>query len=311
METEEIKEFLRSRQGYLKEGGKRLRDHLSKKGFNTTIRKCKQALSEIRAEVKNIKNKVNNNSARILIYDIETSYNIVKSWRVGYKLNLNPGDIIHERAIICVSWKWFGEDKVYNLTWDKNQDDKFLLEQFIEVLNEADMIVAHNGDNYDLKFIKTRAIYHRLSMRINYNQFDTLKVAKAKFMFNSNKLDYISKFLGANGKISTEMKLWDDIILHKNSEALNKMLTYCDEDVRQLEYVYNILSSWDNPRYHLGVIQGKTKQTSPITGNVNIEKVTSVTTNKGTIKHIMLDKDTNREFEMSNTNYLKYMLINK
>jgi len=311
MNKEEIKEFLRNRKGYLKEGGKRLRKVLLNKGFTTTVSQCKDAIREVNSENKELTSKIEKNEGRILIYDIETSYNIGKFWRAGYNLNINPGDIIHERAIICISYKWLGEDQVYNLTWDNDQCDKFLLEQFIPVLNEADMIVAHNGDRYDLKFIKTRALKHGLKMLINYKQFDTLKVAKAKFMFNSNKLDYISKFLGAEGKISTEMKLWDDIILRKCPKALIKMLDYCDEDVRQLEVVYNALVSWDNPRFHAGVINGKTKQTSPITGNVNIEHIKTITTNSGTIKHIMIDLDTDRMFEMSNTNYNKFLEINK
>ena len=311
MNKEEVKEFLRSKRGYIKEGGKRLRNHLLNKGFTTTINICKEALREVRLETNTIINRIQNNQGKVLIYDIETSYNIGKFWRAGYNLNINPGDIIHERAIICISYKWLGEEQVYSLTWDKNQCDKFLLEQFIPILDEADMIVAHNGDRYDLKFIKTRALKHNLKMLINYKQFDTLKVAKAKFMFNSNKLDYISKFLGAEGKISTEMKLWDDIILRKCPKAMIEMLTYCEEDVRQLEIVYNALVSWENPKFHIGVINGGTKQTSPITGNVNIEQVKQMVTNSGTIKHIMRDLDTDRLFEMSDTNYKKFLEINK
>lgn len=311
MILEEIKEFLRNKPGYIKEGGKRLRNHLLNKGFTTTINLCKKALKEVRLENNTTVNKIQNNQGKVLIYDIETSYNIGKFWRAGYNLNINPGDIIHERAIICISYKWLGEEQVYNLTWDNNQCDKFLLEQFIPILDEADMIVAHNGDRYDLKFIKTRALKHNLKMLINYKQFDTLKVAKAKFMFNSNKLDYISKFLGAEGKISTEMKLWDDIILKKCPKALIKMLDYCDEDVRQLEVVYNALVSWDNPKFHAGVLNGKTKQTSPITGSINITHVKEMVTNSGTIKHIMRDLDTDRLFEMSDTNYKKFLEINK
>ena len=311
MNKEEVKQFLRNKPGYIKEGGKRLKNHLLNKGFTTTINLCKEALREVRLESSTTVNKIQNNQGKVLIYDIETSYNIGKFWRAGYNLNINPGDIIHERAIICISYKWLGEEQVYNLTWDKNQCDKFLLEQFIPILDEADMIVAHNGDRYDLKFIKTRALKHNLTMLINYKQFDTLKVAKAKFMFNSNKLDYISKFLGAEGKISTEMKLWDDIILRKCPKAMIEMLTYCEEDVRQLEIVYNALVSWENPKFHIGVMNGGTKQTSPITGNVNIEQVKQMTTNSGTIKHIMRDLDTGRLFEMSDTNYKKFLEINK
>lgn len=311
MELNEIIDFLLTKQGYLKEGSNRLRNHLYKKGFITSKKTCQIALRQARKLAKENKSKINNREAKILIYDIETSPNIGWFWRAGYKLNISPDNIIKERAIICISYKWLGEKQVYNLSWDDQQDDKFLIEQFIEVLNEADLIVAHNGDNFDLKWIKTRAIKHGLKMLINYPQFDTLKVAKKKFNFNSNRLDYITKYLGFEGKIKTEIGLWKDIFLRNCPKAMNKMLTYCDEDVRQLEKVYKVLMGWETPKFHLGVMQGKTKMTSPISGSKNLELVKDVTTNRGTIKRIVKDLDTDRLFEMSNTNYLKYLEINK
>lgn len=306
MNIAEIKAFLKNKPGYLKEGGKRLRKHLLSKGFTTTILDCKTALKECRSESQ-IRVEEAPQDLRVLVYDIETSYNIVKSWRVGYQLNINPSDILHERAIICISYKWLGSDEVYNLKWDANQCDKFMLEQFIEVMNEADLLVAHNGDRFDLKWIKTRALKHGLKMMINYPQFDTLKVAKKKFLFNSNKLDYITQFLGFEGKIKTNMKLWDDIILRRDPQAMKDMITYCDEDVRQLEKIYKLLVGWENPKMHLGVLQGKTKQTSPISGGTNLKFIKSVTTNRGTVKMIMEDLDTGGQFEMSQSNYQKYL----
>lgn len=310
MNKEEIKNFLRNKPGYLKEGGKRLRKVLLAKGFTSTVALCKEAIRDVNKESK-LPTDDSNRNLKVLIYDIETSYNIVKSWRVGYNLNINPSDILAERKIICVSWKWLGEDTVYNLQWDGMQDDYSLLANFIPVLNEADLIVAHNGDRYDLKFIKTRALIHGLPMLIDYPQFDTLKVAKKKFMFNSNKLDYISEYLGFGNKIKTSMELWDDIILRSCPEAMTKMVAYCDMDVILLEKVYNKLVSWENPKMHLGVLQGKTKQTSPVSGGDKLERIKTVTTNRGTQKHIMKDLDTNRLFEMSDTNYNKYLEINQ
>jgi hypothetical protein len=311
MNKEEIKSFLRSKPGYLKEGGKRLRKVLLKKGLVTTVAICKEAIREVNKESKEPSTDCSR-GLKVLIYDIETSYNIVKSWRVGYNLNINPDDILHERSIICVSWKWAGEDKVYNLAWNRDtQCDKALLESFIQVMNEADMLVAHNGDRYDLKFIKTRALKHGIPMKIDYNQFDTLKVAKKKFMFNSNKLDYISKFLGYEGKNKTTMKLWDDIILHNSSEALAEMIEYCDEDVRQLENVYYHLVGWEKPKTHLGVLQGKTKQTSPITGTTKIKKISERVSARGTVTFVMLDELTGRQFDMSATDYKKFLEINQ
>jgi hypothetical protein len=307
----EIKEFLKNKSGYLKEGGKRLRNVLLNKGFITTIQDCKDAIREVNLELKDKQLIKLNAEGKVLIYDLETSPNIGWFWRAGYKQNIQPNQIVKERAIICVSYKWLGEDQVYNLSWDKNQDDKFLIEQFVEVLNEADLIVAHNGDRFDIKWFKTRALFHRIPTLPNYKQFDTLKVAKSKLYLNSNRLDYISKFLGSEGKIQTTPDLWNKVVMLNDRSAMKDMLDYCDEDVRQLEKVYNELKYLDNPKIHVGVLNGKTKQTSPISGTVNIKQIKTITTNSGTIKHIMLDQDTDRMFEMSNTNYLKYLEINK
>lgn len=88
-----------------------------------------------------------------LFYDIETSYNIVKSWRVGYNLNINPEDIIQERAIISVVYKWEGEDDVTVLTWKKGCDKK-LIKKFVKVMAEADELVGHNCVSSNTKILK-------------------------------------------------------------------------------------------------------------------------------------------------------------
>ena len=72
-----------------------------------------------------------------LFYDIETSYNIVKSWRIGFNINLNMEDIIQERAIITIAYKWEGEEDVTVLSWNKGCD-KEIIEDFVKVMAEAD-----------------------------------------------------------------------------------------------------------------------------------------------------------------------------
>ena len=75
-----------------------------------------------------------------------------------------------------------------------------------------------------------------------------------------------------------------------------------------MENVYKELQYLDNPRYHVGVLNEQPKFTSPITGGLNLELIKTVTSNRGTIKHIVQDLDNGRMFEMSDTNYKKYKL---
>lgn len=177
-----------------------------------------------------------------LFFDIETSPNIGLFWTAGYKLNIGHDNIIKERAIICICYKWAGEKEVHSLTWDAKQNDKSLLEKFIKIANEADELVGHNGDKYDLPWVRTRCLYHGLSLFPSYTTIDTLKYARSKFKFNSNKLDYIAQFLGLGAKISTGFNLWKDIVLNKDKKAMDQMVEYCKGDVILLEKVYNKLA---------------------------------------------------------------------
>jgi uncharacterized protein YprB with RNaseH-like and TPR domain len=205
-----------------------------------------------------------------LFFDIETSPNIGFFWSSGYKLNIPHNNIIKERAIICVCYKWEDEEKVYSLTWDKNQDDKSLLIRFIEIANEADELIGHNGDKYDTPWIRTRCLFHGIPCFPSYNTIDTLKHARSSFKFNSNKLDYIANFLGVGGKTETGFDLWKNIVLHKDSESLNKMVEYCKNDVIILEKVYSHMVNYIPHKTHYGIINGQSKYSCPECSSLNL-----------------------------------------
>ena len=71
-----------------------------------------------------------------LFFDIETSPMVVYSWRVGWKLTIPTDNIIEDWKIICISYKWEGEDKVHSLDWGNKRCDKKLLKDFIKIANK-------------------------------------------------------------------------------------------------------------------------------------------------------------------------------
>jgi uncharacterized protein YprB with RNaseH-like and TPR domain len=202
-----------------------------------------------------------------LFFDIETSPNIGLFWTAGYRQTISHDNIIKERAVICIAYKWAGEEEVHSLTWDKNQNDKKLLEQFVAIANTADEIIGHNGDRFDLPWIRTRCLYHRIPIFPTYTTLDTLKHARSRFKFNSNKLDYIARFLGLGQKIHTGYDLWKKVVLDKDKQALEDMVTYCKNDVTLLEKVYNEMSAYIPARVHHGVIMGEEKHSCPECGS--------------------------------------------
>lgn len=205
-----------------------------------------------------------------LFFDIETSPNIGLFWEAGYKKNIDYSNIIKERAIICICYKWEEAKEVFEVHWDSKQCDKTMLEKFIKIANEADELVGHNGDRFDLAWIRTRCLYHNIDMFPNYTTVDTLKIARSKFKFNSNKLNYIADFLGIGQKIKTEFGLWKDIVLHKDKKAMDAMIKYCKKDVVLLEKVFKAIKGHIAPKTHFGVKFGGDRGSCPECGSDEI-----------------------------------------
>lgn len=244
-----------------------------------------------------------------LFFDIETSYNIVKAWRAGYGLNINPGDIIHERAIICVSYKWQDDDKVYNIEWDKNQNDKELLIKISNLILEADEVVAHNGDRFDIKWLRTRCFMQGLPFPAYVKSLDTLLKSKSMFNFQSNKLDYITKAVNVSNKMeSGGLGLWDDIILRKDNEAMKRMVAYCNQDVVALEEFFIKMFPYTKPETHVGVHNGEEKYSCPQCGEANnIAKIKHIITAAGTKQHLFNCGKCNSTYKVSNSIFKHYL----
>src|SRR5688572_23893109 len=108
-------------------------------------------------------------SPKTLFYDIETTHNIVATFdlREEYTPHTN---VLQERYVVCAAWRWRGESKINTVSVLDNSklynkdpyNDKHVIETLHGVLSEADVIVAHNGDAFDKKYINTRALFHGL-----------------------------------------------------------------------------------------------------------------------------------------------------
>lgn len=239
-----------------------------------------------------------------LFFDIETSPNIGLFWESGYKKNIPYDNIIQERAIICICYKWEGDKTVHSLTWDKNHNDKSMLEKFIKIANSADELVAQNGDKFDLPWIRTRCLYHNIPMFPTYSTVDTLKKAKYYFRFNSNTLNYMSQFLKIGSKIHTEFDLWKRIVLHKEDKALNYMVKYCQEDVRLLEKVFNKLKNYIGSNVHHGAEVSKCSCPECSSMNFSLSKVRY--TSVGHKRFQLQCSDCGKYYTVSESLYKKY-----
>lgn len=201
--------------------------------------------------------------------DVEVSPNIGFFWQSGHQISVGYDSIIKERAIICICYKWEGKPKVYHLTWDKNQNDKKMIQDFIKVADSADEIVGHNGDRFDIKWIRTQALKHGISWTPYINTIDTLKIARNSFKFNSNRLDYLGKALLNRGKTETGYDLWKDICLKNCKKSMAKMVKYCKNDVVLLEQVFEKFRPFIKPKLSYSTDRGNCPECDSSNMNIN------------------------------------------
>lgn len=216
-----------------------------------------------------------------LYIDIEVSPNVGVFWQSGHKISVGTENIIRERAVMVACWKWEGQKKVYSATWDAKQSDKELVKTLAKICESASEIVAHNGDRFDLPWLRTRALFHGVLFPHSLRTVDTLKLSRNQFKFNSNRLDYISKFTGGHGKLPTQFAWWLSIMFDKNKKAMDEMVKYCKMDVLELERVHQIMIPYIKPKVSVTTERldcpecgsdntGMKERTMLVSGSVNV-----------------------------------------
>lgn len=83
-------------------------------------------------------------------------------------------------------------------------DDRWLCEQIYDVLSRADYLVGHYIKKFDIKFINTRLLYHRIKGKTYLPEaqvIDTCLLARQKLKLKSNGMANVAEFFKLQEKI--------------------------------------------------------------------------------------------------------------
>lgn len=178
---------------------------------------------------------------RVLFFDIETAPRLAAIWHPAQRY-VNYEQMLEDDFLLTWAAKWEGEDEVISDRLTKTealaQDDSRLQRSLADLVREADVVVAHNGDKFDLKRLNARVVYYQDEPLGPWESIDTLKLAKSNFSLPYYKLDYLAKHWGLGEKIDTDMQLWIDAYFG-NVPQLKRMEEYNQHDVVLLEKVFN------------------------------------------------------------------------
>lgn len=180
---------------------------------------------------------------KILLWDIETSPLLMASF-TRYDLHVPYSMVLQEWFVICAAWKWLDGKKINGVKITDNKkrfdkdytDDYHVIQKLAEMVGQADILIAHNGDHFDWKKFTARLIYHKLPMPRRPIMIDTLKLSK-EHNFTSNKLDDLGTHLSLGNKKSTSLGLWKRA-MRGDKKAIKEMFQYNKGDIPPLENLY-------------------------------------------------------------------------
>lgn len=219
------------------------------------------------------------NNANILVLDIETAP--LEAWTWGiWDVNVGLEQIKTEWSILSYAAKWVGKREIiYQDTSgrgaNKVRDDKKLMKGLWDLLHKADIVVAQNGQRFDVKKINARLIMHGFGPPSPSRIVDTLLVAKKYFGFTSNKLAWMSKYLTDTKKSEHKkfpgFELWVEC-LKDNPKAWAEMRKYNIQDVVATEQLYKKQLPWIKGHPNMGAYNPSHEQKCTNCGSTNVTK---------------------------------------
>ena len=213
-------------------------------------------------------------SPKILLLDIETQPDLVYTWGVYEQ---NAISVKEHWQLLSFSAKWLGGKHITRGLPDykgykPGGSDEKLLADLWDLLDEADIVVAHNGVDFDIKKINARFIALGFIPPSPYKVVDTKRAVKQVAAFSSNRLNWLCKQLdiGAKTEEHQDFQMWLDCMAG-NKKAWAKMLKYNHHDVELLEELYKLVSPWIK-QPNMGVWADGLVCPNPGCGGANLER---------------------------------------
>lgn len=196
---------------------------------------------------------------KILTFDIETTPMLIWAYET---FNANALEIEQDWYMICWSARWLGGKQISRAIWDykgykpRSTDDRELVQDLWNLLDEADIVVGHNGRKFDVRKTVAKGIEYRLPPLPPYKIVDTWEQSKKLGAFSSHRLGSLGEKLGIGEKLPTDKKLWFDT-MNGDEKAQARMLRYCKQDTKLTEELYLTLRPYMTSHPNIAVLSEK------------------------------------------------------
>lgn len=178
---------------------------------------------------------------RGLVWDIETVPG--EAYFFQAKTRFIPHTMVKEPPIMaCWAAQWIDGGKVKSdyLTPKEidARDDSRIVDSVANLLRQADYVVAHNGDQFDVPWVRGRSWVNDLEPLGPVATLDTKKLSARDFAMTHNSLDSLLSIKDLGSKTKTDFSWWKELVEldeEGQAKAMRRMLRYCRKDVRKLK----------------------------------------------------------------------------
>lgn len=188
---------------------------------------------------------------KILIFDIETTPILGRAYGV---YNTDILHIVKDWSVYSWAAKWHGQKQVI-FRGINTKTEKEILQELYDLVLQADILIAHNGDRFDIKKIKTRFAYYGFPPLPSLTTVDTLKILRKEFGLSKNSLDYACRYFRLERKAPSSQLDWIDKMESGDKKVWNKIKRYNVQDVKILELLHDKIAPYATTYPNLNIYQ--------------------------------------------------------
>jgi len=167
---------------------------------------------------------------RQVVFDLET-WGLDRGWGVtlvGSFLFHGEGDPVKKTLLL----RDFGAWKA-----GRRSDDREMVAAVFELLKGAHIAFAHNGERFDVRWLRTVALKYGLDMP-KLKLVDPCQIAWKKYRLGRNSLEAIADFLELDqSKMHVSPETWRRALLNDDEESWKILAARCESDVSLLNEV--------------------------------------------------------------------------
>lgn len=138
------------------------------------------------------------------------------------------------------------EVRTIKTSFSDARDDRRILKELIEELNQYDLLIGHNIAAFDLGWLDSRRMFYGWTPLRAWYYFDTYQVSQSlAIKSGSKRLGWLGDYFGLEGeKTSVYPTSWHKVSSPYESEfneGLNDIVWHCQQDVRLNRNLFDVL----------------------------------------------------------------------